>query len=290
MTRPYRFELHLGDAGYPAQLAQSPDAPRVLYGIGDPSALQTGLGVVGARKATPYGISATRMFAGWAAQAGYVVVSGAANGCDQAAHEAALEREGTTVAVLPGGADIAYPRTAGPLLGRIVRSGACVSEHPWGTEPKRWTFRTRNRIIAGLVGALLVVEGRVPSGTFSTADYAIDAGREVLAVPGSIHAPESRGPNRLLRQGATPITGVDDLAVELRSCLGDPRVVPDDAEEEDDQPHDPVLAMIRACPTRPDDIAHALGLDILAVSRRLGALEALGRIARSRDGRYASTG
>jgi DNA processing protein len=285
-----RFELRLGSRDYPEQLASCPAAPRVLYGIGDPGCLSVGLGVVGARKATPYGLASTKLFAGWAAQAGYVVISGAANGCDRAAHEAALEVEGITVAVLPGGADVTYPSTARDLLHRIAASGACVSEHPWGTAPKRWTFRTRNRIIAGLSGAVLVIEGRLPSGTFSTADYAVDAGREVFAVPGSIHSPESRGPNRLLRQGATPITDVDDLAHELRACLGEPAGHAGSGNQTIEHDGDAVLATIKACPSRPDDVAFALGMDIVRVSRRIGTLEAMGRIARMRDGRYASTG
>lgn len=221
-----RFELEIGGPGYPAILADSPDPPRRLYGVGRPEALAASLGVVGARRSTPYGIAAAEYFAGWAGRAGYVVVSGGAVGCDQAAHRAALAAGGRTVAVMGCGADICYPSGAAELLRDVVLHGAVVSEHPWGVRPQRWMFRTRNRIIAGLSGALLVLEAALGSGTFSTADYALDAGRDVLAVPGSIYAPECAGANRLIRQGATPITDADELRSALEPVLGPPRVAP----------------------------------------------------------------
>lgn len=286
MTKPERFELCIDGSDYPSQLASTPNAPPVLYGIGDPSCLIPGLAVVGARRATPYGLGCARRFAGWAAEAGCVIVSGAAIGCDQAAHRAALDVCGLTVAVLAGGCDIAYPRAAGALLDAIACSGAVVSEHPWGTEPRAWTFRTRNRIIAGLSAALLVVEACVPSGTFSTADYALAAGRDVLAIPGSINAPECRGPNRLIRQGADPITEVSDLRLALESALGTQLGVPQSASRAEDPDADPVFSAVRTDPARPDDLARLLSMDIVAVARRLGALEASGLVTRYRDGRY----
>ena len=211
------FQLALGDELYPEQLARTPDPPRVLYGFGDPSALESGLAVIGARKATPYGLAAARLLAGWAAGRGVVIVAGGAIGCDQEAHRSAIDAGGRTVAVLGCGADIDYPRGASELLEQVRhgRVGCVVSELPWGTPPVRWAFARRNRIIAGLSEAVLVVEASLPSGTFSTADFALDAGRSVLVVPGSIFAPECRGSNRLLRQGATPVTDVSDLASEL---------------------------------------------------------------------------
>ncbi len=281
------FELHLGDPDYPELLAQIPDPPATLYGIGDPRSLRPGLAVVGARKATPYGLAATRLLAGWAAEAGYPIISGGAIGCDQAAHRAALTaRGGVTVAVMAGGADIAYPRAMRSLFDDIALCGAVVSEHPWGTEPQRWRFRTRNRIIAGLAQVLLVVEANVPSGTFTTADYALDASRTVAVVPGSIFAPECRGPNRLLRQGAVPVTDASELADLLSAELGPPTRTADPWRLSDPDEHDPLLAAACADPARPDDFARALGLDIVTVARRLGALEAQGRVARYPDGRY----
>ena len=285
-----RFELPLGDAGYPALLAESPDPPSRLYGLGDPSLLVPGLAVIGARKATPYGLQAAQLFAGWAARAGYTIVSGGAIGCDQAAHRAALEAGSATVAVLGCGADVVYPSNAAELLVEIARTGVVVSEQPWGTPPQRWTFRTRNRIIAGLAGALLVLESGLPSGTFSTADYALAAGRDVLVVPGSIFAPECRGANRLLHQGATPICDVSELSDALVGVLPPPTTSPEawtlGANATND---DPVLAALRTHHWRPDDLARTLTLDIVTVARRIGALEGAGLVVRFPDGRYGGT-
>lgn len=288
---PPRFELSRTDFGYPSALAATEYAPERLYGIGDPAALVTGFSVVGARKATPYGLQAADLFAGWAARSGYTIVSGGAIGCDQAAHRAALANRGNTVAVLGCGADVVYPRGATRLLDAIARSGAVVSEHPWGTPPAKWRFRTRNRLIAGLSAVLLVVEAGLPSGTFATADYALDAGREVLVVPGSIFAPECRGANRLLRQGAQPVTDVSELAAALAGSLGPPldesgvRWTLDGVMPTDDA----VLGAVRTAHMRPDDIARALSMDIVTVARRIGRLELEGMIVRFPDGRYGTT-
>jgi DNA processing protein len=213
-------------------------------------------------------------------------VSGGAIGCDQAAHRAALAAGGCTIAVLGGGADVVYPRGAAELLERIAATGALISEHPWGTEPRRWAFRTRNRIIAGLSAALLVVEAALGSGTFSTADYALAAGRDVLAVPGSIFSPECAGANRLIRQGATPVTDASELRDAVESALGPPLAPPSIWAPVSASSDDPVVRALRAQAMRPDDVARALALDVVTLARRLGALEAQGVIVRYRDGRY----
>lgn len=281
------FELTEGDADYPPQLRETPHPPRVLYGRGNTSALGLGLAVIGARRATPSGLDVTRTLAGWAAAAGYPVISGAAYGCDQAAHRAALDAGGVTVAVMGCGVDVSYPRSAQRLLDAIATSGgAVVSEYPWGTQPKPWMFRQRNRIIAGLSAAVLVVEAGLPSGTFSTADEALGAGRAVLAVPGSILSQHARGPNRLIRQGATPITEVPDLADELAALLGPPKTCARSLLGIPSATTDPVLAAIRACPMRVDDLSRALGIDTATVCQGVGVLEAAGRIERHYDGTY----
>jgi len=286
-----RFELHLGDDGYPRQLADTPDPPEVLYGLGDPERLVPGLAVIGARKATPYGLQAADLFAGWAARSGYTITSGGAIGCDQAAHRAALAHDGPTIAVLGCGADVVYPSNAGPLLARVASAGAVVSEQPWGSPPQRWTFRTRNRIIAGLSAALLVLEAGLPSGTFSTADYALAAGRDVFVVPGSIFSPECRGSNRLIHQGATPVSDVSELAEAMTFVLPPPRTSDDalwgltDANPSSDV----ILSALRAHHWRPDDLARTLELDVVTIARRIGALEAAGLVVRFRDGRYGGT-
>ncbi len=281
-----RFEIELGAPEYPEALAQILDPPKVLFGIGDPSALEAGLGVVGARKATPYGIAAAKLFAGWAAGSGYVIVSGGALGCDQAAHIAALDAGGRTVSVMAGGADLVYPRSSGSLRARILERGAIISEHPWGTPPHKWTFRTRNRIIAGLSRVLLVLEASLPSGTLTTTEYALDAGRTVAVVPGSIFAPECRGTNRLLRNGAFPITDTSELRDLLSSEIGPPLEQATLWTGPSDDNGDELLSALRANPSRPDDLARELGTDIVTVARRLGALEARGLVQRYRDGRY----
>lgn len=283
-----RFELACGEPGYPELLEATSEPPARLYGLGDPNALGAGLAMVGARKATPYGLRAARLFAGWAAGVGFTIVSGGAVGCDQAAHQAAVDADGRSVAVMGCGADIVYPRGAGDLLARIAKNGCIISEYPWGYPPTRWTFRARNRIIAGLSLAVLVLEAGLPSGTFSTADDALDAGREVLVVPGSIFAPECRGANRLLRQGATPITGIDELADTLGSIFrSEPSVCSTDVQDSDGcWSSDRVLSALRTNPGRPDDVAHSLGLDIVTTARRIGELESRGLVSRYPDGRY----
>lgn len=278
-------EIDSDDSRYPAALRDLPEPPATLYCIGDVKLLQPGLAIVGARRATPYGLDCTRRFAGWAARAGVAVVSGAATGCDQAAHRAAIDAGGRTIAVLGCGADVDYPATARTLLALMREHHLVVSEVPWGSPPTRFAFPRRNRIIAALSVAVLVVEAGLPSGTFSTADAALDLGRAVLAVPGSINSPESRGSNRLIRQGAPPITDVSELAAELapvglvlrQSDTGAPSIA---------SPAGPIEVMLAADPMRADDVAHALDLDIVTAIRHLGMLELQGRVVRYRDGRY----
>jgi DNA processing protein len=219
------------------------------------------------------------MFATWAAQVGLTVISGAAMGCDSEAHRAALVSEGPTVAVLGCGPDVDYPRRSAPLLHTMRVSHAVVSELPFGAQPTRWTFVRRNRIIAGLAQAVLVVEAGLPSGTFSTADAALDAGREVLAVPGSILSADSRGANRLIRQGAIPVTDIGELA----AAIGLEGARPDGITTGS---RDRVVRALAADPMRPDDLARALGIDIICAARTLGLLEASGSIVRYADGRY----
>ncbi len=218
-----RHEIALGDARYPAQLAAIPHPPKVLYALGNLAALAEGLAVVGARRATPYGLGCAKRFAAKAAERGVVVISGGARGCDAAAHEAALGAGGLTAVVLGGGIDEPYPVEHVRLFQRVVDAGGVLlSEHDWGVPPLPYAFRERNRIISGLARATLIVEAGLPSGTFSTADAALSQGREVLVIPGSITSANSHGANRLLYQGAHPI--VDDESFEdalfgLFGCL-----------------------------------------------------------------------
>ena len=204
-----RFELALEDSLFPKALKSIPHPPARLYGVGRPGALAEGLAVVGARRATPYGRGCAKRFAAAAAERGVAIISGGARGCDAVAHEAALAAGAPTVAFLGGGCNQLYPAENAGLFQRIVAAGgAVVSEHEWDFPPQPHTFRARNRLIAGLSRATLIVEAGLPSGTFSTADEALLAGREVWVVPGAITSAASKGANRLLYQGALPI--VDD--------------------------------------------------------------------------------
>lgn len=285
------FQLRRDRAGYPPALSTLTRPPRVLYGVGEESVLVPGLAVVGSRKASPYGLACATRFAGWAAERGVTIVSGAAIGCDLAAHRAALEAGAPTIAVLGCGADVDYPRSAAPVLAALRQgAGAVVSELAWGTPPRPGHFPARNRIIAGLSAAVLVVEAALPSGTFTTADHALDAGRDVLAVPGSVFYPGSAGCNRLIRQGATPITCLEDLLDSLGAAglLGatpqgrtaaTPLLGPTD---------DPLLQMLRAEPMTLDRLIAETGLDAPAMLRALAALEHAGQVARYPDGRYGA--
>ena len=217
-----RCVIGKGDAAFPSLLERVSQPPKELFVVGCPDALLSpALAVVGARKATPYGKGCARRFARLASLRGICIVSGGARGCDAEAHRAALEAGGRTVAFLGGGCDRIYPPENLPLFQRIVDAGgAVVSEREWGFPPVPYAFRARNRLIAGISQATLIVEAGLPSGTFSTADEALAVGAEVLAVPGSITSASSRGANRLIAQGATPIVDDDSFSDALLSVYG----------------------------------------------------------------------
>ena len=266
-----RFELARGDDGYPAQLDTIANPPEKLFGVGSAGALVPGLAVVGARRATPYGIGCARRFARLASEKGVTIISGGALGCDSEAHKAALESSGRTVAVLGGGCDKPYPARHTQLFQKIVdNGGAIVSENTWDTESMPYMFRERNRIIAGLSAAVLIVEAGLPSGTFSTADEALDAGRDVLVVPGCIVSAASHGSNRLLLQGATPIVDDDSFCDVLFSVFGALKR-PDDGINPDQEDEHPIIEAIKAKPMKLDE------LYILA-ERSFGAADAQARL------------
>ena len=204
------------DPEYPPLVAQLHDPPAELFVRGQEDALlEPAVAVVGARSCSSYGAQVARMLGRELTTAGLVVVSGLARGIDGEAHRGALEGGGTTVAVLGCGIDRDYPRAHAGLAERIRRSGAVVSEYPAGTEPAPWRFPARNRVIAGLCVATVVVEARERSGALITADFALELGREVFAVPGEITAALSAGTNDLIRQGATPLLSPRDVLSAL---------------------------------------------------------------------------
>ncbi len=277
--------LHQDDRDYPLNLQYLGSPPEPLYCMGKRSLLERRrIGIIGARKATPYGLRAARMFGAWAAANGIAVVSGAAIGCDQAAQRAALQSGGWAISVMGCGCDVDYPSNASDMLDEQRVNHLVISEHPDGSPPKRWTLRERNRLIAAMSDVLLVIEAALPSGTFGTVDHAVKFGVPVYAVPGSIFSPQARGCNRLISQGAFVLTDTSDLAVAL--AIGGHPVGTGIGQQDLGVEADMIESSIMADPMRPDDLAFALELDIITVARRLSELERTGKVARYRDGRY----
>ena len=218
-----RWVIERGTDRYPKSFEQLDRIPEKLYLIGDPDALTEGLAIIGARRATPYGRACSRRFSSLAAQRGITIVSGGALGCDSEAHNGALKANGRTIAFLGGGCDHLYPAANADMFQKMVDSGgAVVSEFAWQCEPRPYAFRMRNRLIAALSKAVLIVEAGLPSGTFSTADEALSLGREVLVVPGAITSQASHGSNRLLFQGATPVIDDESFGDTLERLFGLP--------------------------------------------------------------------
>lgn len=211
-------QLRRGEPGYPALLAAIHDPPDPLWLRGSaPVSLLSlpAVAVVGSRACSPYGAQVARLIGREVAAAGGVVVSGLARGVDAEAHRGALEAGGPTVAVLGCGIDRDYPASHATLAARIAESGLVVSEYEPGVEPAPWQFPARNRIIAGLCKAVVIVEARERSGALITAGFATQGGRDVFAVPGEITSSLSRGTNELLRDGAAPLLSPDDVLAEL---------------------------------------------------------------------------
>ncbi len=285
------FELERSDAFYPAQVADYDQAPDVLYGRGEPSCLYPGVSIIGARNATPYGISAARAVATWAAEMGLTVYSGCARGCDQAAHRGALEAGGRTVAVLGCGADVVYPTRAAALLDRIAESGCVISKYPWQTPPAAWRFRERNWLIAALSQFVIVVEARIPSGTFSTVEHALTLGVGLAAVPGSIFCPGSEAPNRFISDGAIPLTRREDLESAAAQFL--PAGVVRERQEVPEQqltlpvmPEDDIIRALAAQPASLEELARDLSLDPREAMLSCSRYEIEGIVERYPDGRY----
>ncbi len=298
-----RRVLSEDDDLYPPQLLEGAHRPGRLYVIGDPEALLApSVAIVGARKATPYGIACAELSARVAVEMGVGVVSGAAIGCDQASQREALRRGGKVVAVLGSGANVVYPKSArGMLEGALRHGGAVVSLQPWDAPPVRWAFARRNAVIASLARLLIICEAGMPSGTFSTAQSATDAGREVLVFPGSVFSPNSTGSNYLIASdvNAMPIWDRKCLEIALsrnfgRDCnmvlhaegAGRPGVY-GLAEEGVDENR--VLQALDAYPVAPGLLAMQLGMDTARLMRLLGRLEMRGCVSRLVDGRYSLT-
>ncbi|HEY0940717.1 MAG TPA: DNA-processing protein DprA [Steroidobacter sp.] len=221
LEQPSHHFIPRGAPGYPALLAELPDAPAALLVRGDPKVLcLPQLAIVGSRNPTNAGRENACQFAAHLVHSGLAVTSGLAIGIDTAAHRGALDNGGRTIAVCGTGLDIDYPHANARLSAEIASSGALVSEFPLGTQATRSNFPRRNRIISGLSLGTLVVEAAVRSGSLITARLAAEQGREVFALPGSIHNPLARGCHRLIREGAKLVETAEDIFEELRPLLG----------------------------------------------------------------------
>ncbi|MBB4127393.1 DNA processing protein [Xanthomonas translucens] len=302
LAGPRRYLLGCHDPDYPALLLRSPNPPLALYLEGDPAALwHPAVAVVGSRAPSAGGRDNASRFALALATSGLAVTSGMAAGVDAAAHTAALSRQDAlTVAVVGTGADLAYPRQHAALRERIAARGAVVSEHPPGTPARPSHFPARNRIIAGLSLATLVIEAATRSGALITARLAAEAGREVFALPGSIHNPLARGCHRLIRDGAglvesaeEVLAGVAPLAAELAEALRGRLRAPTERSADDpgampsfpDSDYQRLWHALGHDPICMDSVIARTGLTAAAASSMLLAMELDGYVAVER-GRY----
>ena len=286
--------LARGDPEWPERLEHLDAPPERVWLRGETPPRQPAVAVVGSRQATAAGLDIARSIGGDLGAIGVQLVSGMARGVDAAAHWGALDRGGTTVAVLGCGIDICYPAEHGQLRKSIAGAGCLLTEEPPGTPPLKHHFPKRNRLIAALALAVVVVEATPQSGALSTARWAADLGREVLAVPGSIRSPQSEGTNQLIRDGARPYLGFGDLldvlpelgpfapaATPPNASSGAPgRLTPELAE---------ILTRMGTTPVHPEELAATLGLPAAVVASRLGSLELEGAILSLPGGRVART-
>lgn len=241
--------LAYGSESYSEWLQEIPDAPELLYVDGNIELLkQPAFSLVGTRTPTQYGRQLARQFGKELAEKGLVVVSGMARGIDGEAHTGALEAKGGTIAVLGCGIDWVYPTENRQLAIMIRKHGLLLSEYPPGTRPQRGFFPERNRIISGLAHGILVVEAAARSGSLITADLAIEQGRDVFAVPGSIHSPKSAGCHWLIQQGAKLVQHVHDIVFEYPELTWDTQVVNTEAADASESLSSEEAALLRLIP------------------------------------------
>lgn len=288
-----RAVLTLGDALYPAALLDTPDPPCLLYAQGRIEALQNlrsdnSLAIVGSRNPTPQGRINAQAFARDLASRGLTIVSGLALGVDGAAHEGALEGADpqalATIAVVGTGLDRVYPKHHLALAHRIVQQGLILSEYPLGTPPLNANFPRRNRIISGLSQGVLVVEAALESGSLITARQALEQGREVFAIPGSIHSPQSKGCHTLIRQGAKLVDCAQDVLEELRTP--DPFAQVPLALDAPPACEDDLLPLLGHEPVGLDALQARTGLDTARLQAELLDLELAGQVERLPGGLF----
>ncbi|WP_119072371.1 DNA-processing protein DprA [Aggregatilinea lenta] len=280
--------LTLDDVDYPALLRELPDAPPVLYIKGTLlDADRWAVAFVGTRRATTYGREVTQTLVEPLVHAGITIVSGMALGIDAAAHKAALDAGGRTIAVLGCGIDTVYPPEHRHLAAAIVESGALVTEFPPGTPPEGKNFPVRNRTIGGLSLGVVVVEAPESSGALLTADIAAEQGRDVFAVPGNLTARASKGTNRLIQNGAKLVVSAEDILDELNLTRSTVKVrtsvqeiAPADATEQ------ALLEVLDSEPVHIDDLCQRTGLPITRVSSALALMELKGMVSRQEGMQY----
>ena len=291
-----RLLIH-GEDDYPRALMDIPDAPPVLWAKGDLTLLnRPAIGMVGARNASSLGMRMARRLGQSLSEAGFTVVSGLARGIDTAAHEAALEGEGRTIAVMAGGVDVIYPAENDGLARAIDEKGCRISEHPPGLDPQARHFPLRNRIVAGLSQAVIVVEAAAKSGSLITARAALDYGREVMAVPGHPFDARASGCNMLIRDGAVLVRGVQDV-LEALGAPGKARLEPQmtlaplPGPETPQRPlkdvallHSMILSRLGPSPLAEDQLMRDLKVTPAQLAPELLNLELEGRIARQPGG------
>ncbi|HEY0285304.1 MAG TPA: DNA-processing protein DprA [Vicinamibacterales bacterium] len=285
------FAISKADVRFPTALAAIHDPPPTLWIKGDPDALRApSVAIVGSRAASPYALEVARRLGADLARRNVTVVSGMARGVDSAAHRGALEGGGITIAVFGCGVDVVYPPEHRGLAERIVERGALVSEFPPGTPPLKSNFPQRNRIISGLSLAVVIVEAAVRSGSLITADFALEQGRAVLAVPGNVLGGRNYGAHALLRDGAKLVECADDILEELGSGMRDWGSGTSPAKESkpmNSASHDPVLRSMDDGETYDlDEIAERSGLDRMKLLSRLIELELAGAVRRIEGGRF----
>lgn len=283
-----------GHEHYPALLAQLSDAPVMLFCQGDVSLLNgPQIAMVGSRSASPGGLKTAFEFAKQLAQAGISITSGLAQGIDGAAHKGALPEVGKTIAVVATGLDQVYPRNHNQLANQIRQQGVIVSEFVPTTGPRREYFPQRNRLISGLALGVLVVEAGIRSGSLITARLAGEQGREIYAIPGSIHLPTSRGCHQLIRQGAKLVETTKDILEELRNSVDLFAMLPQDDTNNDTHATNnlnadskKILDLIDFAPTGLDELAEQTHIPIDKLSSILLELELSGLVAATSGGRY----
>jgi len=288
---PAQHLVSLADPEYPQSLLQTPDPPTLLYVLGRLELLNSpALAIVGSRNPTPQGLGNAQRFAAALADAGLTIASGLALGIDAGAHRGALARSGSTVAFVCTGIDRVYPASNRELAREISRGGAIVSEFALGTPPLAANFPRRNRLIAGFSRGTLVIEATVDSGSLITARIASEQGREVFAIPGSIHSPQSRGCHRLIKEGAKLVETVADILEELRwsTTTGGPPTPTAVPEASLDAATDAgrLLQSFGFDPFSLDEVVTRLGLTADRAAVLLLELELQGNIASMPGGRY----